>query len=98
LFKQSIFWEFVLTDAKGHSPITKTYSGNGFFTSATITGDVQQAAMCDYTIQVDGGISGTVDPGLLPPVLKTLFYTATGGEVTLYNEEWEDGDMLEVMR
>lgn len=98
LFKQTITWEFVLTDSKGHATITKTYGGSGFFTSVTLTGDVQQAATCDYTIQVNGAISGTTDPGTLPPVLQTLFYTATGGETTLFNDAWVDGDMLEVLR
>lgn len=98
LFKQALNWEFVLTDSKGHATISKTYAGTGFFTSAIITGDVQQAAMCDYTIQVNGAISGTVDPGTLPPVLQTLFYTATGGETSLFNAAWVDGDMLEVLR
>lgn len=98
LFKQTINWEFVLTDSKGHATITKTYAGSGFFTSVTLTGDVQQAASCDYTIQVNGAISGAVDPGTLPPVLQTLFYTATGGETSLYNDAWVDGDMIEVTR
>lgn len=98
LFKQTINWEFVLTDSKGHATINKTYSGSGFFTSATLTGDIQQAATCDYTIQVNGAISGTTDPGTLPPVLQTLFYTATGGETSLFNDAWVDGDMLEVLR
>ena len=94
----TVSWTFELTDSKGHATITKTYSGVGFFSSFTLTGDVQQAAVCDYTIQVSGDIDGTTSPGLTPPSLQTLFYDATGGEVTLTNSLWINADMIEVSR
>ena len=96
--KTIINWEFTLSDANGHAPINKTYSGSGFFRSVSLTGDVQQAATCDYTIRVTGAISGTTDPALVPPTLKSLFYDATGGETTIFNVDWVGADMLEVMR
>ena len=98
LARQIINWEFTLSDNNGHAPITKTYAGTGFFRSVSITGDVQQAATCDYSIRVSGPITGATDPSLVPPTLQTLFYDATGGETTLYNVAWVGADMLEVLR
>ena len=94
----TVAWTFELADNKGHTPITKSYSGVGFFQSFTLTGDVQQAAACDYVIQVSGDISGSTDPGTIPPTLQTLFYDATGGEITLTNSAWVNADMIEVSR
>lgn len=91
-------WQFEISDTKGHAGITRTYNGSGFFKAVNLTGDVQQAATCDYTIQVSGDISGTTDPGTTPPMLRTRFYTATGGEVTLFNALWLDADMIEIAR
>jgi len=94
----SVNWTFELADNKGHTPIVKTYSGTGFFSSFTLTGDVQQAASCDYTIQVNGDITGSTDPGLTPPTLQWPFYDAVGGEVTLSNADWIDAEMVEITR
>jgi len=94
----TVAWTFELTDSKGHATITKSYAGVGFFKSFTLTGDVQQAASCDYSIQVSGDITGSTDPSTIPPSLQTLFYDATGGEITLTNAAWVNADMIEVSR
>lgn len=91
-------WEFELVDDTGHATITKTYSGRGYFNNVTLTGDIQQAAMCDYTIQVSGEISGTATPDQGEITVQSLFYDALGTEVTISNTAWINADMLLVER
>lgn len=93
-----ISWEFELLDDTGHTPITKTYSGQGYFMDVVTTGDIQQAANIDYTIQVSGDIQGTASPDTGPTTLQRDTYTATGGEVTIANTLWINASMLSVER
>ena len=94
----TVEWEFTLTDNKGHGTIVKSYSGRGFFTSCVLTGDVQQAATCDYSIQVSGDIAGTSTPGSQPPYLRTFQYDATGGETSIFHSLFISADILFVFR
>ena len=93
-----IQWEFILTDNKIHASIVKTYSGVGYFRTVDLTGDVQQAANCDYVIQVSGPITGTSSGGGATVQLRNYTYTATGGETTISYAEWVNADMLLVER
>lgn len=91
-------WEFILTDNKNHAAIVKTYTGKGYFQSVDITGDIQQAASCDYVIQVSGPISGTSSGSGTAIQLRDYTYNATGGETTISYPLWINADMLYVDR
>jgi len=94
----TVNWEFTLTDNKGHAPVVKVYNGKGFFTTCVLTGDVQQAATCDYSVQVSGDIAGTSTPGSQPPYLRVWQYDAVGGESSLFDATLINCDFLFVFR
>jgi predicted secreted protein len=84
-----IQWSFELTDNDAN---TVSYTGTGFFTSVDITGDVSNAALCDYQIRVTGPVnaSGGV-PGSSLDDTAVFVYTATGGEIS-----FSDADLIGV--
>lgn len=95
-----IQWSFELTDDKGHSTISKEYTGYGYFKSVSLTGDVQQAASCDYEIIVSNDITG-IDGGIIGGNLTnfyTLEYDATGGETFISDDDWIGATIMEVLR
>lgn len=98
-----IQWTFVLTDGNGHDPIEKEYTGYGYLKSVDLTGDVQQAAMCDYTIIVSGDITG-IDEGVggggsgATDFYEETFTEFVDGQTVLGSGEWIGVTMIEVLR
>lgn len=94
-----ITWYFELTDGT----TTLYYSGQGYFESVSITGDVDQVATCDYTIQNSGPVA---IQGVVPDVndeLVTRFYDVNDsgdlgvipvGSLVYSSSEWIGSEMI----
>ena len=94
--RQIIAWEFELTDNDAN---VVTYSGNGFFTSLRLQGDVSQPADCAYTIQVTGAVSIGVGPGTGTGAGPFVFlYDATGGESSIADADLIGATVVDVER
>lgn len=94
--RQPIQWSFEMTDNDNN---VISYSGGGFFTSVSITGDVNNAATCDYTIRVSGDVTASNTlPGLGQDDVSVYMYTATGGETTISNSVLIGSTVIDVER
>jgi hypothetical protein len=94
--RQLITWSFECTD---NDASTISYTGTGFFTSVTITGDVNNAADCAYTIRVTGEVSASTGlPSVGTGDAAVLVYTASGGEISFADALLIGGTVIDVER
>jgi hypothetical protein len=94
--RQIISWSFEATD---NDAATISYTGTGFFTSVNITGDVNNAADCAYTIRVTGEVNAST--GLPTPGTgdaDVYVYTASGGEISFANAVLIGATVIDVER
>lgn len=94
--RQLITWSFELTD---NDAADLAYTGTGFFTKVSITGDVNSAATCDYTIRVTGEVgASTTLPTAGTGDAEVLVYTAAGGETSFADALLISATVIDVER
>lgn len=94
--RQLVSWSFELTD---NDSASTSYTGTGFFTNVSITGDVNSAADCAYTIRVTGEVEASSGlPTAGTGDAAVYVYTASGGETSFANAVLIGATVIDVER